>query len=126
MYDLNLNNVIFSNIKEDSKIKYIENNEEKENTLDYIFNECSNYQLWKNENTFSVWSPDIKILFFNFKTKENEYLNFNSIAKNSNTENKCKIKFQDGSEIILKKKFNKKPLKEIEQNKDITHCLLTF
>lgn len=126
MYDLNLNNVIFSNIKEDSKIKYIEDNEEKENTLDHIFNECSNYQLWKNDDNFSVWSPDIKILFFNFETKENEYLNFNSIAKNSNTENKCKIIFQDGSEIVLKKKFNNKPLKELEQNKDITHCLLTF
>lgn len=126
MYDLNLNNVIFSNIKEDSKIKYIEDNEEKENTLDHIFNECSNYQLWKNDDNFSVWSPDIKILFFNFETKENEYLNFNSIAKNSNTENKCKIIFQDGSEIVLEKKFNNKPLKELEQNKDITHCLLTF
>lgn len=85
----------------DTVITYLLNGEEKQSTVESLFEICANHQEWIRNGKHYSWHPDIKLLHYNPETDTAEYGDFNYLYKHQTSKQKWEIVSEDGKEIIV-------------------------
>ena len=88
-------------IEKNTVITYLLNGEEKQSTVESLFEICSQHQEWIRNGKHYSWHPDIKLLHYNPETDTAEYGDFNYLYKHQTNKQKWKIVAEDGKEIIV-------------------------
>lgn len=82
-------------------IKYMENDTIFENSIEELFEKCSNHQDWIRNDKHYSWNPNIQVLTYDPKIEEANYSNFNYIYRHKTNKEKWEITSETGETIIV-------------------------